>query len=116
MAHLDRATQDLIRASKSPHTLRAYESALRGFDLWRQERRPTDALVAAYLGHLHAAGKSPATAASTVAALRFRSEWTGQPEPVGKLAAAALAPLSTPARTSSNASSAPVSSGRPTGP
>ena len=91
MAHLNRATQDLIRASKSPHTLRAYASALRGFDLWRQERRPTDALVAAYLGHLHEAGKSPATAASTVAALRFRSEWTGQPEPVGKLAAAALA-------------------------
>ncbi len=81
----------LIRASKSPHTLRAYESALRRFDGWRQARAVTDASVADYLGTLEETGKSPASAATLIAAVRFRAEWTGQPDPVGKLATAALA-------------------------
>ena len=83
----------LIRASKSPHTLRAYESALRRFDGWRNGngRAMTDAAVADYLGTLEAAGKSPASAATLIAALRFRSEWTETPDPVGKLAGATLA-------------------------
>ena len=81
----------LIRASKSPHTLRAYESALRRFDGWRTGSAVTDSLIADYLGELDESGKSPASAATLIAAVRFRAEWTGHPDPVGKLAAAALA-------------------------
>ena len=71
-----KATRDLIDASISDNTRRAYEHALRHFREWIARERldgasVTDAVIANYLVALHESGKAPATCGQIVAAIRF---------------------------------------------
>ena len=83
------STRDLVEASVSPNTRRAYAGVWRRFDEFQRNRlgrlEADDAGVAAYLTGLFESGRSPATASITVAALRFRARHAGQPDPVGPL-------------------------------
>lgn len=67
-------TEQLIRASLSENTLKAYQRALDAFDLWVSlGKRPfTDMTLAAYLTHLHNAGKSPSTISQVLASVKWR--------------------------------------------
>ena len=82
-------TRDLVEASVSANTRRAYASVWRRFDATGLEA--DDAGIAAYLTGLYEAGRSPATASMTVAALRFRGRHTGAVDPVGPLSERVLA-------------------------
>lgn len=87
--HPARSIANLVQASMSENTRRAYDVALRGFD--RSGRPETDAGLAAYLGDLYDEGRSSAVAAMAVAALRFRARLHGRPSPVGPAAERVLA-------------------------
>ena len=81
---------DLVRSSKSPHTLRAYSGALAAFQAWLANREATDAAIADYLGHLDAQGRAASSASMLAAALRFAASRTNRPDPLGPLSKAAL--------------------------
>lgn len=82
---------ELVRASKSANTLRAYRGALAALQAWLGGREATDAAVADYLGHLDAQGRAASSASMLAAALRFAARGAGRPDPLGPLSRAALA-------------------------
>ena len=83
--------RDLIDASISPNTHRAYRGALERWDAWRAERPEIDATVAEYVTALHVVGKAPATIGTAVAAVRFRARLAAAGDPVGPVTARILA-------------------------
>ena len=88
-------TRDLVEASVSPNTRRAYAGVWHRFDEFQRNRlgglEADDAGVATYLTGLFESGRSPATAGVVVAALRFRARHGGAPDPVGPLSERVLA-------------------------
>ena len=74
---------ELVQASISANTRRAYKSALARFDQAIGDNPVTDTVVANYLAALYDAKKSPATCSQVVAALKFRAKLQDIPPPVG---------------------------------
>ncbi len=77
---------ELVEASISANTKRAYKAALKKFDEAVSGRSVTDEVVANYLAALYAneeSPASPATCSQVVAALKFRAKLQGAPPPVG---------------------------------
>ena len=66
--------EDLIRASVSVNTQRAYRHAIEKLEAWRGERTLDDAVLAKYITHLHAQGKAPATISQVVAAVKWHAK------------------------------------------
>ena len=79
-------TENLIRASLAPNTLKAYEKALKGLRLFLEGHTSefSDKALAAYLTTLYRDGKSPSTIGLVVAAARWqlRNENKSQELPV----------------------------------
>lgn len=75
--------RDLVHASVSENTRRAYQHALGKIDRHLGDLPLTDVSLADYIAGLHLAGKSPATCSQAVAAVKFRSRLQGEPSPVG---------------------------------
>ena len=75
--------QELVEASLSDNTKRAYEAALKRFDEAVAGEPVSDEVIAYHLASLFERGKSPATCAQVVAALKFRAKLQGAPPPVG---------------------------------
>ena len=67
---LPEETESLIKASIAENTLKAYQRALKGLEMWLSGRTLSDALLAAYITVLHDNGKSPATIGKSVAAVK----------------------------------------------
>ena len=78
-------TMDLMRASKSPNTLRAYKYALIQLDRWLDSRPLTDELLAEYITERHEAGKSPNTIGAIVAAAKWSANLHNLPDVAGRL-------------------------------
>ena len=74
---------ELVQASISANTKRAYTAALTRFDKAIGDNPVTDTVVANYLAALYDAEKSPATCSQVVAALKFRAKLQDLPPPVG---------------------------------
>ena len=85
------AVRDLVGASVSQNTRRAYQYALRKFRDWLGGVAPTDEALAEYLTALHEAGKSPQTCNQVVAAIKFVAKLRGLPSPIGPLTDRVLA-------------------------
>ncbi len=79
-------TENLIRASLAPNTLKAYEKALKGLRLFleRNTSEFSDNALASYLTLLYRDGKSPSTIGLVVAAARWqvRNENRSQELPI----------------------------------
>ncbi len=73
--HVSKATQDLMRASLSDNTLRAYHGCLKRLTDFLNGQTLTDAKLSAYITDLHDAGKSPATISQVVAAVKWRAKF-----------------------------------------
>ena len=71
-------TASLIKASIAENTLKAYQRALQGLEMWLSGRTLSDALLASYLTSLHEAGKSPATIGQVVAAVKWQLKHQSQ--------------------------------------
>ncbi|MDE0097172.1 MAG: tyrosine-type recombinase/integrase [Gammaproteobacteria bacterium] len=90
----DPAITDLIGASISSNTRRAYRGALQRLDGWLAGRDLDDGSLASWISHLHGRGLSSSTASLAVAAARFRAKMAGQDggrDPTGPLTARTLA-------------------------
>ena len=74
---------ELVQASISANTKRAYTAALARFDKAIGDNPVTDTVVANYLAALYDAEMSPATCSQVVAALKFRAKLQDLPPPVG---------------------------------
>lgn len=83
-------TKALITAGVSENTLRNYRYWSRAIETWLNGQTLTDALLAAYITHLHQAGKSPATISQAVAAVRWVAKNNGV-EIVGEVTTRTLA-------------------------
>ena len=70
--YVPEATENLIKASLSENTLKAYKRALAKLTTWLSGRSLSDALLANYITRLHDDGKSPATIAQLVAAVNWQ--------------------------------------------
>ena len=70
-------TTDLIRASISANTQRAYRCSIEKLEAWRGGRTMDDAVLAEYITHLHAQGKAPATISQVVAAVKWYTKYHG---------------------------------------
>ena len=83
---LQHETENLIRASLAPNTLKAYKKALKGLRLFLEGHTSefSDKALAGYLTTLYRDGKSPATIGLVVAAARWqlRNENKSQELPV----------------------------------
>ncbi|MCY4095562.1 MAG: tyrosine-type recombinase/integrase [Gammaproteobacteria bacterium] len=84
-------TLQLIDDATAPTTQRVYESVLRTFGDWLDERSIDDLAIAEHLTDLHAQGKSVARCALLLASLNHFAKRNGQPSPIGKLAQSTLA-------------------------
>ena len=73
---IDEGTRELISASVSDNTLRAYHRCLDALAVWLGDRTLEDASLADYLSALFDAGKSPATCSQVVAAVRWRAKYS----------------------------------------
>ena len=73
---IDEGTRELISASVSDNTLRAYHRCLDALSIWLGDRTLEDASLADYLSSLFDAGKSPATCSQVVAAVRWRAKYS----------------------------------------
>ena len=69
-------TKELIAASLSDNTLRAYHQCLDSLMVWLGGRTLDDVVLAEYLTHLFELGKSPSTVAQVVAAVRWRAKYS----------------------------------------
>ena len=90
----DPAIADLVGASISSSTRRAYRGALKRLDEWLDGRDLDDGSLASWIGHLHGRGLSSSTAALAVAAARFRARMAGghgKNDPAGPLTGRTLA-------------------------
>ena len=75
--------RELVAASVSPATRRAYQGQVRRLYAWLDDRCLTDETLAGYLAHLHDAGNSPASCSQVLAAVRFASKIAGCDAPYG---------------------------------
>ena len=82
---------DLIRASVSANTQRAYRHAIEKLEEWRGERTLDDAVLAEYIAHLHAWGKAPATISQVVAAVKWYAKYRGEQTVAGAMTERTLA-------------------------
>lgn len=85
---------DLVGASISPNTCRAYRRALERLDAWLAGRPLNDGTLAGWITHLHGKGLAASTASLAVAAVRYRAKMAGQNgerAPVGPLTSRTLA-------------------------
>ena len=62
-------TKQLIQATLSENTLKAYRRALDSLAVWL-DAELNDAVLAEYIMHLHQSGKSPATIAQVIASVK----------------------------------------------
>ena len=62
-------TKQLIQATLSENTLKAYRRALDSLAVWL-DAELNDAVLAEYITHLHQSGKSPATIAQVIASVK----------------------------------------------
>ena len=69
---LPEVTENLIKASLSENTLKAYQRALQCLEIWLSGRTLSDALLANYVTTLHEDGKSPATIGQAIAAVKWQ--------------------------------------------
>lgn len=88
---LPEAARELVSASLSTATLRAYRSAVARLWEWLDGRDLTDGFLAEYLAELHQSGLAPATVAQVVAAVRFAARVAGRGSPAGPATARVLA-------------------------
>ena len=67
-------TENLIRASIAPNTMKAYRRALAGIQkyLSDQSLEFSDSALAAYITHLHGQGRAPSSISIVVAAVRWQ--------------------------------------------
>lgn len=84
-------TTDLIRASLSANTLKAYHHAIEKLEAWQGERAIDDAVLAEYITHLHAQGKSPTTISQVVAAVKWYTKHHGDQTIAGVMTVQTLA-------------------------
>lgn len=70
-------TTDLIRASVSTSTSKAYHHAIEKLEAWRGKRAIDDTVLAEYITHLHVQGKSPTTISQVVAAVKWHAKHHG---------------------------------------
>ncbi len=84
-------TTELIRASASDNTLKAYRHAIAKLEVWLDNRILDDALLAQYLTQLHTNGKSPSSIAQVVAAVRWKFKNVNRNDVVGAITAKTLA-------------------------
>ena len=82
---------DLIRASVSANTQRAYRPAIEKLEAWRGDRPLDDAVLAEYIAHLHARGKAPATISQVVAAVKWHAKYHGEQTVAGAITERTLA-------------------------
>lgn len=75
--------RDLVLASVSENTRRAYQHALRRIAGHLGDLPLTDVSLADYIAGLHLAGKSPATCSQVVAAVKFSARMQGEASPAG---------------------------------
>ena len=75
--------RDLVLASVSENTRRAYQQALKKIDEHLGGLPLNDVSLADYIAGLHVAGKSPATCSQAVAAVKFRAKLNGESSPAG---------------------------------
>ena len=75
--------RELVTASVSENTRRAYRHALSRIDQHLAGGPLTDGLLADYIAGLHVSGKSPATCSQVIAAVKFRAKLQGSPSPSG---------------------------------
>ena len=85
------AVRELVAASVSPATRRAYQGQVRRLYAWLDGRCLTDETLAEYLAHLHNAGNSPASCSQVLAAVRFALKIAGCEPPHGPAAQRVLA-------------------------
>ena len=82
---------DLIRASVSANTQRAYRCAIEKLEAWRGERTLDDAVLAEYITYLHTQGKAPATISQVVAAVKWYAKCSGRQTVAGVMTERTLA-------------------------
>ena len=87
----DPAISELIGASISPNTRRAYRRALKRMDEWFDGRPLDDHALADWIARLHGRGLSASTASLAVAASRFRCRMCGHGDPAGPVTCRTLA-------------------------
>ena len=82
---------DLIRASVSVNTQRAYRCAIEQLEAWRGERTLDDTVLAEYITYLHRQGKAPATISQVVAAVKWYAKCSGRQTVAGVMTERTLA-------------------------
>ena len=76
--YVPEATDNLIKASLSENTLKAYQRALHNLETWLSGRTLSDALLAEYITNLHKTGKTPAMIGQAVAAVKWQLKHQSQ--------------------------------------
>lgn len=64
-------TEELVKASIAPSTVKTYQHAMKLLEKWLEERSLSDNLLASYITELYQDGKSPATISKIVAAVKW---------------------------------------------
>lgn len=74
IAKLQSETEDLIRASIAPNTMKAYRNALTGIQTYLSDHNVeiSDSTLAAYITYLHGQGRAPSSISIVVAAARWQ--------------------------------------------
>ena len=85
------ATANLIQASISASTRRAYQGALERLDAWLDGRILCDETLTGWITVLHNRWLSASSASLAVAACRFRAKMSGMENPAGPMTARTLA-------------------------
>ena len=70
-------TEELVKASIAPSTVKAYRRAVQQLEIWLDGRSLSDNLVANYITGLYQDGKSPATINRIVAAVKWTAKNNG---------------------------------------
>ena len=70
-------TEELVKASIAPSTVKAYRCAMQQVEVWLDGRGLSDNLVANYITELYQDGKSPATISKIVAAVKWLARNNG---------------------------------------
>lgn len=72
--YVPEATENLIKASLSQNTLKAYQRALSSLTTWLSGQTLSDTLLAEYITNLHKTGKTLATIGQAVAAVKLHTQ------------------------------------------
>ena len=70
-------TEELVKASIAPSTVKAYRRAMQQLEIWLDGRSLSDNLLASYITGLYQDGKSPATIGKIVAAVKWTAKHHG---------------------------------------